>query len=238
MKWCRWICLLYLWLGLGGFAWALPAPVSRGESVRKAPSYKEYKSISRRERVKEDDERQERMLEWFRRRMMKKEDAWRRGRLWWSLESGRVWFVYHPTVANPPSEISYEFLGFSYGFRAGWAWKSVLVTADLSFANGEEEPGQIVESVGGSMTQIGATMSYFLQKYLLVEAGVGALLFRLVRRGVETNSVVFPIHLGGTIRIPLRTISMGVRVVSVVTLDLFGRGWTFGGFAHLVFQML
>jgi hypothetical protein len=151
-----------------------------------------------------------------------------RVRMWWSLETG----IY---ISSFESTANLEFIGFMFGGRIGMGWKSLILAFDVAAALSITEDKNF--QTGGWMGQVGGSIGWAFSRYIIVDIGLSAHYLSMYHRDLHAGSLIFPLHLGATFRIPVGKIAIGLRSATYIAGDLSGRFY-FSSTANLVIQAL
>ncbi len=198
---------------------------------------REYRRRKRRRRVRRQKRRSR---SWYRRYRHKRylRRKRNRARFWWSSESGLYLFSYSPSAS---SSSTYDYLGLIAGGRIGVTYKSFVMSfgAAMAFSLSDNGGGDDFANVGGYMGRLSVSMGWLLGRYLLMEGGLSMEYLGLNRGSLETSALLFPVHVGLTIRFPmgrLRRNAVGLQALLSFAHDPNTEGTYFSTTINLVFQ--
>lgn len=221
----------------GGAGWK--SKRERYEDMRRWEERYGDREYRRRKRRRRRVRRKRRSRTWYRRyrrkRYLRKRN---RARFWWSSESGLYLFSYSPSAG---SSSTYDYLGLIAGGRIGVTYKSFVMSfgAAMAFSLSDDGGNDDFANVGGFMGRLSASMGWLLGRYILMEGGFSMEYLGLNRGSLETSALLFPVHVGMTIRFPMgrrRRSAVGLQALLSFAHDPNTEGSYFSTTINLVFQ--
>mgnify|MGYP000158880761 CR=1 FL=1 len=153
--------------------------------------------------------------------------SWKKPRLWWSSEFGAYSYSYKTDKNN-----KYPFAGPFLGGRLGYASGNWFYSGHLLLIMDEDS-----SAPDKSGWQLGGSVGYALAKYIVLEGGMG---FHWISDDFQNLPIIqVPLEIGATLRFDIGSrLSLGIRIVGSLALDLFRDATATALRVSLVFESL